>query len=413
MRLGEPTDPVARERGAAFAKAWADYLAALEQSRADMMADPGCADAAVRDAALFLPAQMQAAAFYMQIAPHTGYPLLQRTHVGEPIGLNWGMPNPDFDYRWAYLDGARRYRIHGPRKSAATFFDIIAFSGYFVDDLKTYFQGAINEFARPDGSIELFLGPKSKGPNHIDLDQSEPHNVLTLRETLEDWAIDQPTPLRIECIDPAETLGPFSYPETDLVARLERACVLVRNATRRTVDFYHQVVAGTGGVLNQFYVRKMNETVRVNNGHPDNVATHCSYHVRPGEALIIDTMMPRSAVYWGIQLADLWWRTTDFTWHHSSLNRKNGWFGPDGRFCAVVSHEDPGVMNWLDPVGIERGNVMLRVYKGTDTPLPETKIVPASEVLNHLPAAMPRVAREERRCIVAARTDGVLRRYGF
>jgi hypothetical protein len=107
--------PDPQGRGGAFAKAWSDYLEALEQSRTAMMADPACADPAVREAALYLPAQMQAAAFYMQIAPHTGYPLLQRTHVGEPIGLNWGMPNPDFDYRWTYLDGSKRYRIHGPR----------------------------------------------------------------------------------------------------------------------------------------------------------------------------------------------------------------------------------------------------------------------------------------------------------
>jgi hypothetical protein len=210
-----------------------------------------------------------------------------------------------------------------------------------------------------------------------------------------------------------ETRGPFLYPEADMVARLERASVLVRNATRRSRDFYHQVLAGTGGALNRFYVRTMNETVRTNNGHPDNVATHCSYAVKTGEALIIDTAMPQSVVYWGIQMADLWWRTTDFTWHHSSLNRKNAWFGPDGGFHAVVCHEDPGVLNWLDPVGIERGNVMIRVYKGSDTPLPNTKIVSVGDVRKHLPSAMPRVAPEERQRIVAARTDGVLRRYGF
>jgi hypothetical protein len=399
--------------GKSYTQAWREYLDALEACRATIEADPACKDPKVREAALLLPTQLQAGAFYMQLAPHKGYPLLNRTHVGEPIGLNWGMPNPDFDYRWTYLDGSKRYRIFGPRKSAAAFFDLIAFNGYFIDNVKTYFHGSLNDFDGPDGGIELFLGPPSKGTNHVTLDPDEPHNVLTLREALEDWTKEQPTPLRIECLDPPESRGPFLYPEADLVARLERAAILVRNSTQRTMQSHKETLAGTGGKDNQFHIHGRGEARRKNNAHPDNVVAHCVYNLKRDEALIVEVDLPPTAVYWGVQLADLWWRTTDYVWHQTSLNRKNAWFGADGVFRAVVSFQDPGVQNWLDPIDNARGTVDVRNYKASEVHLPRAKLVPFAEVRRHLPADTPAFTPEQRRAQIAARTEGVLRRFNY
>jgi hypothetical protein len=396
-----------------YATAWRAYLAALEASRAAVEADPACKDPRVRDAALYLPTQLETAAFYMHLAPHMGYPLLNRTHVGEPIGLNWGMPNPDFDYRFTYLDGKRRYRIFGPRKSEAAFFDLIAFNGYFIDNVKTYFQGGLNRFDGPDGGIELFLGPPSKGPNHVTLDPNEPHNVLTIREALENWSVQQPTPLRIECVDPPETLGPFLYPEADLVARLQRATDLVGAATRRSLQAYKDNLAVAGGKWNAFGTQAPSEARRNNNGHPEHTMSQCIYDVPRGQSLIVEVELPSSAVYWGIQVADLFWRTTDYVWHQSSLNRKDAWVGADKVFRAVVSHEDPGVQNWLDLVDNDRGAILIRNYRAKDIRLPKTRLVPSSEVRRHLPADTPAFTPEQRRAQIAARTDGALRRFGY
>jgi hypothetical protein len=396
-----------------YAQAWREYLDALEACRATVEANSVSADPKVRAAALFLPTQMQAGAFYMQLAPHMGYPLLNRTHVGEPIGMSWGLPNPDFDYRWTYLDGKRRYRIYGPRKSEAAFFDLIAFNGYFIDNVKTYFQGSLNGFDGPDGGIELFLGPPSKGPNHIDLDPTEPHNVLTLREALEDWNEQQPTPLRIECVDPPETLGPFVYPEADLVARLERATTLLRNTPQRTMLFHQSVLEGTQGKENTFLLRVTGEDRRKNNAHPGHIGCNAIYNIRRGQSLIIESGMPKTAVYWGIQLGDMWWRTTDFIWHQSSLNRRNAHFGPDGVFRAVLSFEDPGIQNWLDPVDLERGVLSIRYYMASDTPLPKTRLVPSAQLRQHLPSDIPIFTPDQRRAQIARRADGALRRFGY
>jgi hypothetical protein len=356
---------------------------------------------------------LQAAAFYMHLAPHMGHPLMNRRHTSEPIGLNWGMPNPDFDYTFGYLDGKRRYRIYGPHKSTNDFFDLIVFNGYFVANLKTYFQGALNKFETKDGGVEVFLGPASNGPNHINLDPDEPHNFFTIREALEDWTTQKPTPLRIECVDPPETLGPFLYPEADLVVRLGRAAELVRQVTRRTMANYKSVLASTGGKENVFFVQGPSPERANNNAHPEHTQGNAVYNLKPGQSLIIETEMPRTAAYWGLQTADLWWRSADWTWRQTSLNRRNAWFGADGVFRAVVSRTDPGVQNWLDVVDNDYGRLLLRMYRASDAPQPRTLVTSDSEVLKHLPADTPRFTPAQRKAQIAARTEASLERYGY
>src|SRR4051812_18410640 len=89
-----------------YAEAWADYLKALEESRAMMEADPESADPKVREAALYLPAQLQAIAFNMYLAPHRGYPTLYMGQIFSQFELSWGLPNPDYVYRFGFIDGA-------------------------------------------------------------------------------------------------------------------------------------------------------------------------------------------------------------------------------------------------------------------------------------------------------------------
>ena len=270
-----------------------------------------------------------------------------------------------------------------------------------------------NDFNGPGGGIELFLGPPGSGQNHVTLDPGEPHNVLTIREALEDWQAQQPTPLRIECVDAPETLGPFLYPEADLVARLERATDLVGATIKRSMAAYKENLDVAGGKWNAFGLQEPSAQRMKNNGHPEHTMSQCIYDVPKGQSLVIELEMPASVVYWGIQMADLWWRTTDYVWHQSSLNRKNAYFGPDGLFRAVVSHEDPGIQNWLDPVDNDKGAILIRNYRAKGVRVAKTTLVPSGQVRQHLPADVPAFTPEQRRAQIAARTDGALRRFGY
>jgi hypothetical protein len=103
----------------------------------------------------------------------------------------------------------------------------------------------------------------------------------------------------------------------------------------------------------------------------------------------------------------------DYTYHVSSLNRKNAWVGADGVFRAVLSHEDPGIQNWLDPVDNDRGQILIRLNQAATEHLPRTKLVPSAEVRQHLPSNTPEFTPAQRRAQIALRTDHVLKRFGY
>jgi hypothetical protein len=136
------------------------------------------------------------------------------------------------------------------------------------------------------------------------------------------------------------------------------------------------------------------------------------YEVEPGEALIIE-MPPIKGRYWGYQLGTVWGQTTDYAFHHSSINMKQAMIDGDGRFRAVLSLKDPGVPNWLDPAGIPVGSTLLRAYKTESFKLPTVTRVRLSELRKHLPSNTPVVTPEQRKEQLTGRRRSVMKRFGW
>ena len=92
-------------------------------------------------------------------------------------------------------------------------------------------------------------------------------------------------------------------------------------------------------------------------------------HVRPRTGRGADPRdhAARDQRYWNVQLNDELWNAIEFVYRQSSLNGHQARLDADGRFRAVISLEDPGVQNWLDPVGTTRGMLIGRWYGAADT----------------------------------------------
>ena len=98
-------------------------------------------------------------------------------------------------------------------------------------------------------------------------------------------------------------------------------------------------------------------------------------------------------------------------YRQSSLNGHQARLDQDGRFRAVISLTDPGVPNWLDPAGYTQGMLMGRWYAADSHSMPTLKRVPLAKVRDHLPAATPWMAPEERSTqLRERRIGGQLRR---
>ena len=136
----------------------------------------------------------------------------------------------------------------------------------------------------------------------------------------------------------------------------------------------------------------------------------CYYRVRPDEALLVEVPVPR-AKYWSIDLCNFWLESLDFASHQSSLNGHQAAIDGDGVFRAVVTHDDPGVANWLDPVGHAEGSLIYRWNMAEDTPIPTIRLLPRAQLAGALPPDTQRVTPAGRARTIEMRREGVRRRF--
>jgi hypothetical protein len=129
--------------------------------------------------------------------------------------------------------------------------------------------------------------------------------------------------------------------------------------------------------------------------------------LKRGEALLIETVVPKTCRYWNVQLADEYWASVDWTHRHSSLNGHTARIDSDGKLRVIVAAADPGVPNWLDTTGIQRGLFYGRWTECDSTPTPTATVIQLAEVRRHLPADTPTVSASERDATIRERRMAV------
>lgn len=310
--------------------------------------------------------------------------------------------NPDFIYAYACIDGAARYRLSGFRGDGLfLLFDVAA--GWFsvmdepgpsvgVLDIDTLTLG-------PGGSFDVLLSterPVDHDGDWFPLDSRA--TAIHMRQASYDWGAGADARIAIERLNPAPPPPP---PDPLYIQRrLKRLAAFPRRyvgfALQYCKDqrdkglvnrFEHDDWAGRGGLTGQHYYQGM-------------------FSLPEGCALILETALPDSARYWNVQLNDPLWNTIDWFNHQSSLNGGQARIDPDGRFRAVISRDDPGVPNWLDPGGHSEGLLMIRWTEATSGPVPTLRSVPMSDIRSHLPASTPMVTPAMRQDSLRARRRG-------
>jgi hypothetical protein len=128
------------------------------------------------------------------------------------------------------------------------------------------------------------------------------------------------------------------------------------------------------------------------------------------EAVIVELRAPRCH-HWGLSLANFWWEAIEYASHQSSLNQHQARLDADGTVRAVIAQRDPGVPNWLDPAGNERGTFAARFLLADAAPDLTLRVVPLARLREELPAGTPRVDAASRAASLARRRRAVLRRF--
>jgi hypothetical protein len=381
-------------------KAWSDYLDLLRPA-GEMAAKTWFPDDTQTRAELYRQLVMNVAQgyiWYFQSTPdHPDWMPFENS-------IFLLQPNPDGIYHLAPVSGSGVYRVVGTRGTNPIMGFAIgrgmfgtlgpgpSYNNYDVDGLTL----------ADDGSFEvIFSTERPAGWTGDWRFMPEGAGSLLVRQFSVDWGKEAEGRFAIERLDRPAMKPRLTADE--IASRLDRMLgYFVAHFTGMTLG-YQAKIADTIG----FNTMELTGFEDIGNS-PEWPQKYwrCIYDLEPGDALVIETDIPLCK-YWNVQLNDTLWNQIEFGYRQSSLNAAQARLDTDGKFRAVLSLEDPGIQNWLDPQDCRRGMLVGRWHRAEDYPLPTMKKVPLADVRSHLPADTPTFSAEDREVQLRARNIGV------
>jgi len=316
-------------------------------------------------------------------------------------------PNPDDLYLYCPISSDHRYRISGNRGTVkiVTFTTSLSSSGmpWENDLVGTYYNDIDDGDLRfdPQGNFELLLSaerPAGHDGNWLKIAPGA--RVLMTRYRSYDWENEIDPVMSIECLDPT---GPKKRltPE-EILERIDHMAWMPARCQKLFYGMQNAIKDKVG--INVF------DPAKYGGSFTRQVYLPAVYEFEDDEALIVETELPAIRRYWNFQLNDPYFNATEYVYRLSSTNGHFAKLSSDGRFRAVISLQDPGVPNWLDPAGFKQGTIYGRWYDCDSCPTPILKRVKFNELRNHLPADTPIVSLEERAEALRRRVQACQRR---
>ena len=236
---------------------------------------------------------------------------------------------------------------------------------------------------KADGSFELRFGPAGKTISRNGFALGPGSAMLVVREVFSDWASERPGVITIRRAERAGT----SPPPLDSAALAKRYGVAGKMLLSRLRTFL--------AFPEWFYLKLPVNTLTEPRPTPGGLATQFSsvghYELADDQAMIVTvpTADKKVAPYQGIQLGSMWYISLDYINHQTSLTADQARTDPDGRLRFVISERDPGVANWLERTGHDRGYIQLRWQRlsrdlGPDDG-PRAEVVDVAELPGLLP----------------------------
>ncbi|MEM9465190.1 MAG: hypothetical protein AAGA90_07440 [Actinomycetota bacterium] len=274
-----------------------------------------------------------------------------------------GGDNPDQRYLFAPVRGGERYRVWGRKGSAARIeLQLYSREPYGGEDVGVGYLPDEEIVFHVDGTFSVELGPAVDGPSTLVNPSSA--TILNIRQIYDEWDTTDPGAVFVDRIGwegarrvaegPSEVAARWRGAAADISASIACWPDLVQNGPMTFLE------PNTLGPLMSPGARAGVVGRWISIGH---------YALDPGHALVID-MPPTGAAYEGAQLADLWFGSLEYASATSSISGAQAVSAPDGHRYLVLSLDDPGYVNWLDPAGVARGIVHLR-YDGLDAEPPD------------------------------------------
>ncbi len=301
------------------------------------------------------------------------FPVLRRM-VHETVKM--GADNPDNFYFNAQVSGEYEYKITGNRNT-------VHYIGFFTQNGSYGTTGGLspcghlegnNLHIEKDGSFEIILSKEKRGKNWLKIEDET--GLVMVRQTFlnrfEEVAAElkienlngrkDPTPLTPKMIDEGLKMASMFIAGAPLLfARWAKG---FQKHPNQLPQFDPEVSNAAGGDKNIIYY-------------------HSYWNLAKDEALVI-TVKPPECESWNFQLNNYWMESLDYRYFTICVSKGNAFYKKDGSIRVVVSHQDPGVENWIDTCSHEEGTMCWRWYRlpeGANPVEPNCKVVKIEELM--------------------------------
>lgn len=314
----------------------------------------------------------------------------------------------DFTYQQAWIDGRSTYRLTGTR-GTARFFNVT------VQGLRTPGPGVLHEpfgdtpeanlfghqlHTGEHGEFELYVGGPERGPNW--LPTTAESRKLFIRQGFDRWD-ELPARLRLERVDMASP-KPLPTP-ADMIAAMRWAGDFVTGVMSDWPEFPFTYGGVDAGHPNSF--PRVDATDA--DGKRGRAAANMYWELAPDEALIVEFVAHDGL--WMFTNMGVFFNSMDYLYRPVSYTPSRTRIDRDGRIRLVMAHRDPGVHNWLDTQGFERGNLTYRHMLEGEPAALQTRVVKHDELPGVLPEGTATVTADERAAAMWERFRGIRRRY--
>ncbi|MCV7217001.1 hypothetical protein H7J51_17140 [Mycobacterium crocinum] len=299
----------------------------------------------------------------------------------------------DFTYQQAWIDGESIYRIIGTR-GTARFFNVTVQGARPVGPhvLHEPFGDVpeANVFGHqlhiePDGTFELYIGGPERGPNWLPTTPAS--RKLFIRQGFDRWG-ERPGHLRIERIDMA---APKPVPTAaTMIEAMEWAGDFVTGLMASWPEFPFTY----GGVDSEHPNRFPAMDATAADAKRGRTAANMYWELGPDDALIVE--FDAHDGLWMITNMGAFFTSMDYLYRPVSYTPSRTAVDADGKVRLVLAHDDPGVHNWVDTQGFERGNLTYRHMLEGEPAVLSTRLVARSELDQVLPPDTKRVNASER-----------------
>jgi hypothetical protein len=396
----------------ALRSAWTEFCLQLQRAGEQVFKDANAASGVQRADGLRFLTQNLGQAFDLALETRdTRYPALH-TFCGPTRKL--GGDCADFTYQQAWIDGQSTYRLTGNR-GTSRFFNVTvqgprppgpgALHEPFGDTPEANVFGHQLSIA-DDGEFELYIGGPERGPNWLPTTRGS--RKLFIRQGFDRWD-EIPARMRIERVDMASP-KPLPTPAA-MVEAVGWASDFVTGVMSDWPEFpfaYGGVdadhpntfpsLAGGGATPNTAADRKRGRA-----------AANMYWELLADEALIVE--FDAHDGLWMFTNMGVFFNSMDYLYRPVSYTPSRTKVDGDGRIRLVMAHRDPGIHNWLDTQGFERGNLTYRHMLEGQPALLDTRVVPYEELTQALPAGTAMVSAAARTAAMWQRFHGIRRRY--